>query len=173
MFELRTQKDEITISQKMKESSSLYVADEFFQAAQLLRAADEQEKMKRASEARLLSSMAARRMERASADAKATAKGLQAQIAALRHFLFNQLLQTSQQVESGRATLSAEHYTRLHEQVHQTSDALARCAAALRDGQLHTAKGECVQAESLLHDLRTAFELGMRLSEAKSGLVKR
>lgn len=167
MFELRTQKDEITLSKKMKASSSLYVADEFSQAAQLLRAAEEQEKMKRTSEARLLSSMAAQRIERASADAEATSKGLQAQIAALRDFLFNQLLKTNQQVESGRGTLSAEHYTRLHEQIRQASDALARCAGALRNGQLHTAKGECVQAELLLHDICTAFELGVRLSERR------
>jgi hypothetical protein len=128
--------------------------------------------MKRTSGDHLLSSVGLQRIDRASADAKTTKNGFRAQIVGFRHALFNQLLKSNQQIEAGRSKLTPEQYTELHQHVNQASDALARCVAALKDDELHKAKGEAVRVELLLHNIRTAFELNIRLSQKKNGSAK-
>lgn len=162
-----------TVHQRMRQYSSLYVADEFSQAALFLQGANANLNMKRPIEAHILATIASQRIDRASADAKATANGFRAQIAGFHHALFNQLLKTNQQVEGERSKLTPEQYTRLHQQVNQASDALTRCAAAIRDGELHKAKGKSVRVELLLHNICTAFQFDVRLSEKKNGSAKR
>lgn len=152
------------LQKALKRKARLYASDEFAIAESLLRAAEDNLKLGRISEAALTASVALSKAHFATTEAELGEAGFRQHLLGIRQSLRNQLLRMTREIDAQASKLLAVQYLEYHQYLNRATDALRRCAASIQQEQLLKAKGEAVQADLILQRIQTLLDLGVALS---------